>query len=43
MHNAEEAANAAKKADKIIIKRVRPWVKASLAFSALSASYGLAR
>lgn len=34
---------ARKRADKILIKRVRPWVKFSLGMSALAVSYGLAR
>ena len=30
-------------ADRMLVKKVRPWVRASLGLSALALSYGLAR
>ena len=33
----------ASKVDKLIVKKVRPWVKFSLAFSAIAMTYGFAR
>ena len=38
-----EAARNAAKLDKMIVKKVRPWVKLSLAFSAVALTYGCAR
>ena len=38
-----QAKKTIEKAEKIVIKKVRPWVKFSLGFSLMMTTYGLAR